>query len=304
MGIVGFYFLSQVAFSATLIDRVVAIVDGEPILQSEVNEKIKKGPLVALSDWPAEATSDQFQRALNDMINIRLVLKKADELELTVEDADLESQINKLLTSQGADRKALEDFLKQQGKTYEQYKEDFKHQMIVRRFQGRVILPLVKITEKDVQNHYLKISGNSAQSVRLDVNQITFNILGDKTLDAPKLKIANELVARARKGEDFSNLAKVYGDSQSSLTGIKPADLSPKIRQAISGLGLGDVSEVVEVGRQLFIFHIDKRELAGDSNFTAKKDEIENDLRAQEIDSQTRRWLEIERERRKLVLIP
>jgi hypothetical protein len=45
------------------------------------------------------------------------------------------------------------------------------------------------------------------------------------------------------------------------------------------------------------------REISGDAGYLAKKDELENDLRGREIDSQTRRWLEIERDRRKVVLI-
>ncbi|MEI8025373.1 MAG: SurA N-terminal domain-containing protein [Pseudomonadota bacterium] len=303
---VGYFciFLSSSLLAATLIDRVVAVVDGVPILQSEVDEKIKKGPLVALSDWPSEESSPQNQRALNDLINVKLVLKKADELELNVEEADLESQISKLLSSQGADKKALDDFLKQQGKTYDQYKEDFKHQMIVRRFQGRVIMPLVKITERDIQSHYLKVSGNSAQSARVDLKQMSFQLTGNPNLDASKLKTAKDVVLRAKKGEDFMNLAKVYADAQTTLKDLKTSDVVGSIRQAISSLGIGDVSEVVQVGKQAFIFQVEKQELSGDSNFMAKKEEIENDLRAKEIDSQTRRWLEIERERRKLVLIP
>ncbi len=303
---VGYFlvFLSTSLHAATLIDRVVAVVDGVPILQSEVDEKIKKGPLVALSDWPSEESSPQTQRALNDLINVKLVLKKADELELNVEEADLESQISKLLSSQGADKKALDDFLRQQGKTYDQYKDDFKHQMIVRRFQGRVIMPLVKITEREMQSHYMKVSGNSAQSARVDLKQMTFQLTGNPSLDAPKLKTAKDVVLRAKKGEDFVNLAKVYADAQTTLKDLKTSDVVGSIRQAISSLGIGDVSELVQVGKQAFIFQVEKQELSGDSNFMAKKDEIESDLRAKEIDSQTRRWLEIERERRKLVLIP
>jgi parvulin-like peptidyl-prolyl isomerase len=304
LGFLGFCFVNSEVTAATLIDRVVAVVDGVPILQSEVEEKIKKGPLVALSDWPSEESSPQAQRALNDLINVKLVLKKADELELDVEEADLESQITKLLSSQGADKKALDEFLKQQGKTYEQYKDDFKQQMIVRRFQGRVIMPLVKITDRDIQSHYLKVSGSSAQSVRVDLKQMTFQLTGNSALDAPKLKTAKEVVARAKKGEDFTNLGKVYADSQTTLKDLKTTDMIATIRQAITSLSVGDVSEIVQVGSQAFIFQVDKQELSGDANFTAKKDDIENDLRAKEIDSQTRRWLEIERERRKLVLIP
>jgi parvulin-like peptidyl-prolyl isomerase len=304
LGFISFCFVNFEVTAATLIDRVVAVVDGVPILQSEVEEKIKKGPLVALSDWPSEESSPQAQRALNDLINVKLVLKKADELELDVEEADLESQITKLLSSQDADKKALDEFLKQQGKTYEQYKEDFKQQMIVRRFQGRVIMPLVKITDRDIQSHYLKVSGSSAQSVRVDLKQMTFQLTGNSALDAPKLKTAKEVVARAKKGEDFTNLGKVYADNQTTLKDLKTTDMIATIRQAITSLSVGDVSEIVQVGSQAFIFQVDRQELSGDANFTAKKDDIENDLRAKEIDSQTRRWLEIERERRKLVLIP
>src|SRR5262249_12008056 len=47
-----------------LVDRIVAVVDGRPILYSDVKAKVDKGPLVVVSEYPATESAPQFDRAL------------------------------------------------------------------------------------------------------------------------------------------------------------------------------------------------------------------------------------------------
>ena len=44
-----------------VIDRVAAIVDGQPILYSDIQDKVIHGPLVVVSDFPATEKSTPFE---------------------------------------------------------------------------------------------------------------------------------------------------------------------------------------------------------------------------------------------------
>ena len=76
-----------------LVDRIVAVVDGHPILYSSVMDKVDKGPLVVVSEYPAEETSPPYERALQDAINFQLVMAKAKDLEIDVRDDEVEAEI-------------------------------------------------------------------------------------------------------------------------------------------------------------------------------------------------------------------
>ena len=88
--------LSQsAAAKEVLLDRLLAEVNGEVITYSEVMVKVEDGPLVVMSSYPSSPKDKPFDVALNDAINIKLVMMKAEELGLTVSDRELNDEIEK-----------------------------------------------------------------------------------------------------------------------------------------------------------------------------------------------------------------
>src|SRR4051812_32000080 len=77
----------------TLIDRIAAIADGVPILYTDIREKVKNGPLVVVSDYPADDKSPEYDRALQDSINFELIMAKARDLEIDVREDEVDSEI-------------------------------------------------------------------------------------------------------------------------------------------------------------------------------------------------------------------
>ena len=112
-------------------------MNGDVITYSEVKVKVDNGPLVVMSPYPSSPDDKPFNIALNDAINIKLVMMKAEELGLTVSDAELNDEIEKFATRRKMTVAALKQAIRAQGLTFEKYKEDFKMQIIMSRFQGR-----------------------------------------------------------------------------------------------------------------------------------------------------------------------
>ena len=48
----------------TLLERVAAVVDGRPILYSEIKTKVDKGPLVVVTEFPLDESAPAFDRAI------------------------------------------------------------------------------------------------------------------------------------------------------------------------------------------------------------------------------------------------
>jgi peptidyl-prolyl cis-trans isomerase SurA len=299
------------ASDEVLIDRVVAIVDGEPILYTDIMDKVKKGPLVLVSSYPASEDAAPFEQALNDAINFQLVVDKARDLEIDVQDSEVEAEIKSFLASKNTDMAGLLEFLKQQGTTYEDYKADFKNQMLLRQFQGRVIFPQVKITDKDVENYYLKKSGATSDLVELSLRQITIKVDPNAAEDVVKAKeaLAQEVYTKLKDGMSFEDAVKIYSDDSSARTagglmaGIKLKDLAGSIKTAVEGLDVGQFTAPIRTTIGFHLFYLEEKRFSGSTEFQTQRKQLEFELRNAEAVNQTRRRLMEQRQKSKVEII-
>jgi len=295
----------------TLVDRLIAEVNGEPISYSEVMEKVTNGPLVTVSPFPAKEEDPPFDVALQDTINSKLIVQKAEELQLEVTDERLEEELASFLSKRSMTKEKLMEALTQEGMTYEKYKESFRDQMILRQFQGRVIYPSVKITDRDVELYYMKSTGDLADNMKLDLKQIWIKIEADSSpgVKQGKEELANSVFQKLQGGMNFEEAVKVYSDNESSRsTGGKMAplflrDLADNFRAAIEGLDEGQFTRPIMTGNGLYIFYVEKKTLSGGDDFERKKAELENKLMQEEVGRLTTQWLEDQRRRSKVRIL-
>jgi peptidyl-prolyl cis-trans isomerase SurA len=294
-----------------LVDRVLGSVDGQAFLYSDVAAKVKTGPLVVISDYPATEQSTPFERALQDTINLQLVLQKAKELDIEVTEDELDAEINEFLQSRGLSRDGLERFLSEEKKSFEEYKRDFRNNIVVARFQRRVIVPLIKVTDKDLETAYLKKSGSSSDLVEITLRQIVIQIpenAGSVITDA-KRSLAQEARTKVQAGVSFEDAVRLYSDDRQKVAkgglmeGVRLRDLAAPIRKEIERLDTGDVSQPVEIGSAIYIFKVEDRKISLGKDMQKKKLELENEIRNAELQNQMRRWLADQRQRSKIEVI-
>jgi parvulin-like peptidyl-prolyl isomerase len=300
------------AYSAeVLVDRVLGSVDGQAFLFSEVAGKVKTGPLVAISDYPASEQSTPFERALQDTINLQIVLQKAKELEIEVSDDELDAEISEFLQSRGLNRNGLERFLAEEKKSFDEYKRDFRNNIITARFQRRVIVPLIKVTDKDLETAYLKKSGSSSDLVEITLRQIVIQIPDNAgpVITEAKRALAQEARGKIQAGSSFEDAVKLYSDDRQKVSrgglmeGVRLRDLATPIRKEIERLDTGDVSQPVEIGTGIYIFKVENRKISLGKDMEKKKLELENEIRNAELQNQLRRWLADQRQRSKIEII-
>ncbi len=310
-------FISSVAFCTALsakevlLDRIVAIVDGYPILYSEVMEKVNSGPLVMVSDFPALPEDAPYERGLQDAINFELVMAKARDIEIEVTDGQVDAEIDRFIENRGQSKEGLMGFLEQQGTSYEDYRSDFRDLMVLRRFQGRVITPMVKITDKDVETYYLKKSGASAELVEITLRQIVMSVAADAAQEIIEAKRnrASEVIKKLGDGMPFVDAVKIYSDDESAresgglMQGIKLKNLSGQIKSEVASLSKGEYSSPVRTDMGFHIFYIEEKKFSGSEEYLTKKKTLEYELRNLELASQTRKWLEQQRQQTKVTVI-
>lgn len=298
-----FVFLLNIPLGAAfaesaLQDRIIAIVNNKPILLSEIQEKTKRGPLVKISAYPSDDSSSDFDKALNDAINGRLVLEKAKELDIEVSDEQAEKQIDDMLRENNNNRAGLLDFLQKNGKKYDDYKNDIKEQMIFMRFKGRVILPLVKTTDRDLESFYLSKNGSSLDALELSLRQIFIKTPEgmDSSLLASKEKLIEEVEAKLKSGVEFKEAEKIYSDNPDARDGIqarifKLKDFNSQIRKELEKLQVGEYTAPIKTPVGFYLFFLESKRLTGSQEFQQQKKALEAELRMQETQRQLNLWI-------------
>ena len=301
----------QAMAAEILVDRVLGSVNGQPFLYSDVATKVETGPLVTVSEFPATEQSPPFEKATQDLINFQLIQQKAKELELDVSDDELEIEIADFLSGKGLDKHGLQSFLAKENKSYEDYKQDFRHQIILGRFQRRVIAPLIKVTDRDLETAYMKRSGSASDLVEIVLRQISIVIPdgSGEVISEAKRSLAREARSKIEAGAPFDDAVKLYSDDRQKaangglLEGVRLKDLAPAIRKEIERLDVGGVTPPIEIGSSILIFKVESRKVSLGKDMQKKKAELEAEIRNAELANQTRRWLSEQRLRSKIEII-
>ena len=294
-----------------LVDRLVAIVNDQPITYNQVMEKVEKGPLVQVSPHPKNENGTPFEIALHDLINLTLISQKAAELDITIENDALNDEIESFAKKRQLTLSQLKEAVQNQGMSYDRYRQDFRNQIILSQFQGRVIFPSIKITDRDIELYYIKKSGNLNDNMKLTLRQLFIAIdpTANEALKEGKIELADEIYQKIVSGFNFIEAVRIYSDNKENretgglMTDLYLKDLAKPFRTAIEPLKPQQTTPPIKTNNGIYIFLLEEKSFAGSTDFHKKKERLTTELRQEEISSQTIYWLEEERQKSKIKIL-
>ncbi|MGA3017703.1 MAG: peptidylprolyl isomerase [Bryobacteraceae bacterium] len=206
--------------SVRVVEEIAAKVNGDIVTRGELAEKSREiqGSLRAqgltgtrLNDAIQENTAN----ALRDEIDQLLLVQKAKEMPNLNVDADVTKFFNEWQTqAKITDPDKFHEWLRQQsGMTFDELKDRKKKELMAQRVVGYEVASRVAIPEGDLQKYYDEHKADFVRQEQVFLSQILISTEA-KTADqaaAAEAK-ANDLSARAKKGEKFSDLARDNSD--------------------------------------------------------------------------------------------
>ena len=161
-----------------VVERVVAVVDGNIILASELEQQL--APLRA----QAEQLSDPKERerriaklhnqVLDEMINEELIVQTAEAAKITVEADEIRAAIDDIKQQNKLDDAALAEALASQGMTIESYKKVIGRTLLRHRAVSQLVAPKVSITDEDTRARYDQMQRRSESVIAVAVGHILF----------------------------------------------------------------------------------------------------------------------------------
>jgi len=218
------------------------ITSGEIIYRIKKNMGNRSNQLADMSEAQLKDNIDRFANILGEQ---KLLLLEADKANIEISETAVDSILNMQYQRAGGEEKFLK-FLEQNGQSMEDVRKNIEEGLTIQEFIHEVIYKNVDITEEDIEDAY-------KEDKTATVRHILLNTRGksDSAKQAIKEKM-EEILAKAKSGEDFAELAKTYSEDPGSKAngGLyeniqKGAMVKPFEERAFS-LPIGEISDVFE----------------------------------------------------------
>ena len=307
-----FFLCAALSYGGDYVDRVVAVVNDDVILQTELEkaggEYFERIRMKAPAGEVESAIEKARGEVLSSLIDNMIVKQKAAELGITVEEAEIDNAIAQILSDNNA---TLEEFRKELDKvnvSMQDYRDNLRNQILQSRVVGQQVRSRIVIVEEDIREYYEKEYTQEKGESGYYILQIGFNWKNLVTLDGVSQEEAREkaeaIRARVLAGESFGELARSYSDFPSATDGgnlglIKKDEMAAYMRDAILSMHPGDISPIIETGSTFQFFKLlSSREgdLVVKAPYESVKDEIREILYRQEMEKDYKAWVENLRE--------
>jgi len=252
-------FASQLLYAKTdavELDRVVAIVDEDVVLESELNQR-KAAIMERLKGQYQQLPSEDVinKQILEQLILERIQLSLAKRYEVTVDETDIDQAINNIVQKNKVSIAQLEQDLHRQGLSMVGLRKQLHDEIMINNLQGGIVNNRIKLTPQDIDNFLASSDGKYTTSPDYHIGHILIAVSSSadaETIAAAEQK-ANEVYEKLRAGADFAQMAISYSNDQAALQGgdigwRKLAQLPELFGNQMINLSVGDVSKPFRSG--------------------------------------------------------
>src|SRR5271170_8410785 len=249
-----------------LLDRIAAIVNDGLVLKSELDEQME-AVTKRLQEQKVELPPESVlrQQVLERLILQEIQAQRAKHVGLTISDEQLNGALQEIAQRNKIPFDELPTALAAQGVDYKQYRESLRKELTLSTLRQRDVIAHINVSPHELEQ-YMAREQNAAANDEFNVSHILLSLPAAATpqqLDDISHK-AQDLAARATKGEDFAQLAIANSNSQTALDGgqlgwRKGTQLPQFILDLVTKMKPGDVSEPVRTPSGYHIVKLNER---------------------------------------------
>ena len=234
-----------------LIDRVVAIVEDDIVLASDIRDEIVAIKQRITATGGKMPTDDVlFEQILERSILENLQIQRAAQIGLRVSDQQLnDAMINIAKRNQ----LSLADFkisVEAQGESYLTIREKVRKDLLLNEVQRRSVIRNISISESEVENFLKSEQGQLLLSPEFNIDHLLLPIPTDageqtKTLAKEKALQLQQLALNNNGFETLQNQIAVHNAERSSLGWRRAENMPSLFKGVIDNMTVGDVSEPI-----------------------------------------------------------
>ena len=250
-----------------MVDRILAVVDGEIVLYSEVMTHLRLAAMQqGIRNLGSEEVGELFQSILKGMVDEKLLLARAEEDTIEVDNDEVEEALRveiRALKAQYGEAEFAQQLLKDglgEREIRDQLRQKYRKEFIRRAMYGQ-LAQKIDVSYNDVERFRTQYQDTLPPLV--SISHILIEIKASENQRAEALQQAEDLLARIRNGENFAELARQYsGDPGSAEAGgdlgfFSRGGFVPAFEEVAFTLNPGEVSHPVETEFGYHIIRVD-----------------------------------------------
>ena len=293
------------AAHATVIERIVAVVGEQAILLSELRDRARPF-LLRLQQQPtdeaqrAAATSELYRRLVQRLVEEELEQKAANRSNITVTPHEIDDALGRIAQQNGVPVSRILDEAQSSGLSEQSYRQELRRQLLETKLLNLRIQGRMRITDDDVRGAYQRLVLEERKT--LGFRAAWIRISAPHSLSAAELKVrrseAERIVAAARRGDDFTLLARRYSEDASTraqggaLGQLKPGQLPPQLDAVALSLDVGTVSEPVRQGNDFVILKVVSRDESQLPAYQDARDELSQRVYMEKMGKARSHWID------------
>jgi len=286
---------------ARVVEKIVALVGSDIILQSEVEERAAPmmADIAAISNpgQRAARASALRRQILERMVDEQLLLQEAADLKVSVSSEEIDRSIEQIKKDYNLDDAQLREELHKQGLTLATYRQNTKREILRYRIINIAVGSKISVSDADVQTYYERHMQAANIQVRASHIFLAIPEGADAATAQDKEKQAQLLLQRAQSGEDFGKLAREYSEDPATRAeggdlGWFGKDILPKpIEELVFSMKVDQVRGPVRADRGFHVIKLVGRRAQDPKPLAEVRDQIRGQLRQREMERQTKNFL-------------
>lgn len=277
------------AFSeARLQDRIVAIVNSELIMLSDVKREFEVEQERLFREHHGNDLAQRLKTAeymaLTKLIERRLQLQEAKAKKVEVSDLEVKQAIEQM---------------KKQGNSLDtanpSHVQTVRDQILLMRVVDLHIRGNITVGDSELKRFYQEHRDRFALPEEYQLSQIIIHPRSSDGL-AEALTKARRAMDELKRGEKFEEVAMRYSDGANALQGgrlgwVKQGELLPAIEQAVAHLVSGGISDIIESPEGVRIIRMDDKKPKQFSRYEDVRREVQELVYQQKSDDMYQSWL-------------
>lgn len=286
---------------ARVVEKIVAVVGNDIILQSEVEDRAAPmmADIAAISNpgQRAARASALRRQILERMVNEQLLVQEAAELKVSVGSEEVDKSIEQIKKDYGLDDTQLREELRKQGMSLATYRQNTRREILKYRIINIAVGSKISVSDADVQSYYDRHMQSANLQVRASHIFLAIPEGADTATAQDKEKQAQLLALRAQSGEDFAKLAREYSEDPATRAeggdlGWFGKDILPKpMEEMVFSMKVDEVRGPVRADRGFHVIKLLGRRAQDPKPLAEVRDQIRGQLRQREMERQTKNFL-------------
>lgn len=243
------------------LDNIVAVVDEDVILQSELDRAVANILAQAQTSGQLPPRNVIEKQVLDRLILTRIQIERAKSTGIQVSDAEVDQAVARIATQNQMTLDQLRTSLERDGFVFDEFRKTMREEITVQRFRQRYTQARVQVTDTEID---ILLASDSLKTGEVRLQHILVGVPDGAT--AEQVQTAREKAERVVKevsaGLSFQQAAIKYSEGQQALEGgdlgwRRYEEVPSAFAELVAGMKVGDVSQPLRGPSGFHIIRLD-----------------------------------------------